>query len=134
MNKTTRLLSLPLFSLSLPSPPPPFPQQSLGFSSDDQVNIQKLLAAILHLGNVKLEDAGDGESSKVGSMAELEKVARLLGTSKSELVKALTMRVVAAKTEVVEAKQNQARATYARDALAKVGRQLRVVESKHVAI
>ncbi len=31
------------------------------------MGIWKALAAILHLGNVKLEDAGDGESSVVGN-------------------------------------------------------------------
>ena len=41
--------------------------QSLGFSGQDQSSIFKALAAILHLGNVRLDDAGDGESSVVGN-------------------------------------------------------------------
>ncbi len=41
--------------------------QALGFSSADQMGIWKALAAILHLGNVKMEDAGDGESSVIGN-------------------------------------------------------------------
>ena len=47
-------------------------------------------------------------------------MAKLLGTTAAEIAKSLTVRVVASKREVVEAKQNQARATYGRDALAKV--------------
>lgn len=47
-------------------------------------------------------------------------MAKLLGTTAAEIAKSLTIRVVASKREVVEAKQNQARATYGRDALAKV--------------
>ncbi len=41
--------------------------QALGFSATDQTCIWKALAAILHLGNVRLDDAGDGESSVVGN-------------------------------------------------------------------
>lgn len=94
--------------------------QSLGFSADDQLSIQKLLGAILHLGNIKLVDAGDGESSRVSSMIVADRAAALLGTTKTALAKALTIRLVAAKGEVIEAQQTPARATYARDALAKV--------------
>ena len=48
------------------------------------------------------------------------KVASLLGTTVAELEKVLTHRVVPAKGDVVVAKQNPARATWGRDALAKV--------------
>lgn len=94
--------------------------QSLGFNSEDQLSIQKLLGAILHLGNIKMEDAGDGESSRVGSMIVAARAASLLGTTKTALAKALTTRLVAAKGDLVEANLNPARATYGRDALAKV--------------
>ena len=48
------------------------------------------------------------------------RVARLLGTSNDDIATALTVRVVAAKTEVVSTPQKVAKAAYARDALAKV--------------
>ena len=96
------------------------PSQSLGFGAEDQLSIQKLLGAILHLGNIKLVDAGDGESSRVSSTIVAGHAAALLGTTKTSLAKALTIRLVAAKGEVIEAQQTPARATYARDALAKV--------------
>ena len=44
----------------------------------------------------------------------------LLGTPKEEIEKALTVRVVAAKRDVVRVKTNLSGAIYARDALAKV--------------
>ena len=94
--------------------------QALGFGNEDQLSIQKLLGAILHLGNIKMEDAGDGESSRVSSMIVAARAASLLGTTKTALAKALTTRLVAAKGDLVEANLNPARATYGRDALAKV--------------
>ena len=53
-------------------------------------------------------------------------MAGLLGTTKEVIQEALTTRVVASRREVVKAKQNPARATYGRDALAKVRRILGV--------
>ena len=44
----------------------------------------------------------------------------MLGTPKEEIEKALTVRVVAAKRDVVEVKTKVDKALYARDALAKV--------------
>ena len=101
-----------------------YSSQSLGFGAEDQLSIQKLLGAILHLGNIKLVDAGDGESSRVNSMIVAGRAASLLGTTKTLLAKALTVRLVAAKGEVIEAQQTPARATYARDALAKVAQSI----------
>ena len=182
--------------------------QLLNFGGQLIKSIQKLQAAILHLGNVELVDGGDGESSKVANRptahlvartlhisktisllpstlltlsitlldrrnrlvapvvvtnslanthhntkkelltieitllfsnlqsilntllgvrveAVLAKVAQsihtgLLGTPKEEIEKALTVRVVAAKRDVVEVKTKVDKAVYARDALAKV--------------
>ena len=50
--------------------------QTLNFGGQLINNIQKLQAAILHLGNVELVDAGDGESSKIANMAAAHLVAR----------------------------------------------------------
>ena len=94
--------------------------QATGFSARDQQDIWKILAAILHLGNIKLLDAGDGESSSVENMKEVNYVAILLGTKKDEIAHALTHRIVAAKGDVVETKLSQSKAIYGRDALAKV--------------
>ena len=44
----------------------------------------------------------------------------MLGTPKEEIEKALTVRVVAARKEVMKVKTNLSKAIYARDALAKV--------------
>ena len=69
---------------------------------------------------MELVDAGDGESSKVDNMITAGRAAALIGTTKTQLARALTHRVVASKREVVETPQNKHRATYARDAMAKV--------------
>ena len=97
-----------------------FCTQSVGFSAEDQSNIPKILAAILNLGNTEFKDKGDGESSLVSNPDATARVAKLLGTTSSEIATALTVRVVAAKNEVVSTPQKMAKAAYARDALAKV--------------
>lgn len=51
--------------------------QMLNFGSQLIRNMQKLLAAILHLGNVEFVDGGDEESSKVANMATAHLVARM---------------------------------------------------------
>ena len=66
-----------------------------------------------------LEIQHDSEMVKIGVSPQAETVVSLLGTTLDELSHVLTHRVVAAKGEVVEAKQNPARATWGRDALAK---------------
>ena len=48
----------------------------MNFSGVDMNSIQKLQAAILHLGNVEVVDAGDGESSRVPNMDKTHLVAR----------------------------------------------------------
>ena len=78
------------------------------------------MAAILNLGNTEFKDKGDGESSLVSNPDVTMRVAKLLGTSNEEIATALTVRVVAAKTEVVSTPQKVAKAAYARDAMAKV--------------
>ena len=52
-----------------------FPQ-FLNFGGHLINSVQKLQAAILHLGNVELIDAGDGESSKIANMSAAHLVAR----------------------------------------------------------
>jgi hypothetical protein len=42
--------------------------QSLRFSKEDIENVRRILAAILHLGNVKIAKDGDGESSRMANM------------------------------------------------------------------
>lgn len=51
----------------------------------------------------------------------------LLGTTKEEIQKALTIRLVAARNDVVEVKTKASKALYARDALAKVSTYKRYV-------
>ena len=62
----------------------------------------------------------------------------LLGTPKEEIEKALTVRVVAAKGDVVAVKTKLSKAIYARDALAKVTicykRHICVTSKRHICV
>lgn len=98
-----------------------------------------LVAAVIHLGNLKFETHdekdhnnntnsnnmvnGDKGEAKVAheSMETVKTIANLLKIDESELVKALTSRVIASGSkEVVTTFHSAKEAAYARDALAKV--------------
>ena len=49
------------------------------FSQDDQTAIWKIIAAILHLGNVEVGATTDGEISMITDMDKLEPIAKVLG-------------------------------------------------------
>ena len=80
-------------------------------------------AAALTLTNAKwmaLNDSGDGETSKVANMAQLKQISELIETSPENIADVLTNRHVATRGEAIKTPINQAKAVYARDALAKV--------------
>ncbi|XP_038044734.1 unconventional myosin-Id-like [Patiria miniata] len=89
-----------------------------GFSADQQTSVWKLLAVILHLGNIHFESE-DKETCSISNPGELSTIATLLGVSREELEKALCYRVVAAKGEVMEKSHTTEQAYYGRDAFAK---------------
>jgi len=82
--------------------------------------VWKVVATVLHLCNVELESSGDGETSKVKDMAQLRKISKLIETSPESIADVLTHRHVATRGEAIKTPINQAKALYARDALAKV--------------
>ena len=57
----------------------PAPSQSMGFTPEEQSAIWKVIAAILHLGNVELASNKDGETSCVADMGQLTPIAKVLG-------------------------------------------------------
>ncbi|XP_069094072.1 unconventional myosin-Id [Pleurodeles waltl] len=90
----------------------------IGFKPEEIQTVYKILASILHLGNLKFVVDGDGppviENGKVVSV-----IADLLST-KSELVeKALLFRTVATGRDVIDKQHTDKEATYGRDAFAK---------------
>ncbi|NXP34171.1 MYO1D protein, partial [Leiothrix lutea] len=89
----------------------------IGFKQEEIQTVYKIVAAILHLGNLKFCVDGDTpiiENSKVVSV-----IAELLST-KAELVeKALLFRTVATGRDVIDKQHTEQEATYGRDAFAK---------------
>ncbi|XP_033490157.1 unconventional myosin-Vc [Epinephelus lanceolatus] len=91
----------------------------LGLNEDFQFNVFKVLAAILHLGNVKIKDSGDGKSSVPPSDPHLAVFCELLDVSTEQLVRWLCHRRIVLVTETVVKPVPKERAVNARDALAK---------------
>lgn len=94
----------------------------LGFSEDQQADIFRLLAGILHLGNVTIVDA-DHEGSNISKTdTYLASFCSLVGldvASSEELRKWLCFRQIVSMKEVFTKPMTKAEASFARDALAK---------------
>merc|ERR1739838_782817 len=91
--------------------------KAVGFSKEEQESINKLLAVILHLGNldfaledgvVKLKDPGVAKS-----------LAKLINADSDEVERSLLTRVVAARGEVISKNHSHEDCGYGRDAFAK---------------
>ncbi|NWX39717.1 MYO1G protein, partial [Steatornis caripensis] len=90
----------------------------VGFSPDEVGSVRRILAAILHLGNVQF--VADGETAAVEDAAQLSVLAELTATVPSSLHQALLTRTVAAGGgELIEKGHSPKEAAYARDACAK---------------
>lgn len=90
------------------------------FSLDDCNVVWKLLASILHLGNLAFTpDAKQHDQARIKNNDVVGVIAKLLASSQDEVEKALCFRVVAARGEVVEKGHSVKEAMYARDAFAK---------------
>ncbi|KAJ8704631.1 hypothetical protein PYW07_011819 [Mythimna separata] len=101
---------------------------TLGVTESEQRDMFKILAAILHLGNVDLscepeESQAENEPDDGAYISSDDKhlsiVCSLLGISETELSRWLTHRRIASAHEVIVSRMDVQRATFARDALAK---------------
>lgn len=90
---------------------------AVGMSTETKDMLFKLVAAVLHLGQVEFED--QGEHCSIKTTGVLDSIGKLLGTDSATLSKALTFRVVAARGEIFESKLNHVKAGHGRDALSK---------------
>uniref|UniRef100_A0A8C5Q6D7 Myosin ID n=1 Tax=Leptobrachium leishanense TaxID=445787 RepID=A0A8C5Q6D7_9ANUR len=89
----------------------------IGFKPEELQTVYKILAAILHLGNLKF--VADGDATLIENTKVVSLVADLLG-SKNELVeKALLFRTVATGRDVIDKQHTVQEANYGRDAFAK---------------
>ncbi|CAH8838370.1 unnamed protein product [Trichobilharzia szidati] len=95
----------------------------LTFTSEDIDNIWKILAALLHLGNVYFVDSqvNGVDASEVSSKShsELEWVSRLLQVSPESLATSITVRMLHTGGECVTAPLSRSNAVGVRDALVK---------------
>uniref|UniRef100_A0A4W6D3B5 Myosin VC n=1 Tax=Lates calcarifer TaxID=8187 RepID=A0A4W6D3B5_LATCA len=91
----------------------------LGLKEDFQSDVFKVLAAILHLGNVEIRNSGDDKSSVSPSDPHLAVFCELLGVNAEGLVRWLCHRRIVLVAETVVKPMPKKRAVNARDALAK---------------
>ncbi|KAL1137847.1 hypothetical protein AAG570_009543 [Ranatra chinensis] len=92
--------------------------KTLGFTAAEIDTLWRVVAAVLHLGNVTFAVDANSDGVKVtGDSAA--KVSRLLQVTETELCTALTERVIAARGEVMQKAHTPVEAEYGRDALAK---------------
>ncbi|XP_012225060.2 unconventional myosin-XV isoform X1 [Linepithema humile] len=96
--------------------------QVLGFSSEEQDTIFKILASVLQLGNVyfhRKQMRHGQEGVEVGSDAEIRWAAHLLQVNSEGIIRALTTKTTEARNERVFTALNIDQALDARDAFAK---------------
>ncbi|XP_036004480.1 unconventional myosin-Vc [Fundulus heteroclitus] len=91
----------------------------LGLKEDFQSDVFKVLAAILHLGNVEIKISGDDRSSVPPSDPHLATFCDLLSVGAAELVRWLCNRRIVLAAETFVKPVPKERAVAARDALAK---------------
>ncbi|XP_016845570.1 unconventional myosin-XV isoform X2 [Nasonia vitripennis] len=96
--------------------------QVLGFTSEEQDTIFKILSSVLHLGNVyfhRKQMRHGQEGVEVGSDAEIRWAAHLLQINSDGIIRALTTKTTEARNERVLTALNIDQALDARDAFAK---------------
>ncbi|XP_021487297.1 unconventional myosin-Vc isoform X2 [Meriones unguiculatus] len=91
----------------------------LGFKEDFQMDVFKILAAILHLGNVQVTTMGNERSSISEDDNHLKVFCELLGLETSKMAQWLCNRKIVTTSETVVKPMTRPQAINARDALAK---------------
>lgn len=96
--------------------------QVLGFTNEEQDNIFRIMAAVLHLGNVyfhRKQLKHGQEGVEIGSDAEVRWISHLLQLPLEGILKAITFRTTETRNERVYTALNIDQALDSRDALAK---------------
>eukprot|EP00004_Rigifila_ramosa_P020691 TRINITY_DN5403_c0_g1_i2.p1 TRINITY_DN5403_c0_g1~~TRINITY_DN5403_c0_g1_i2.p1 ORF type:complete len:1321 (-),score=360.16 TRINITY_DN5403_c0_g1_i2:49-3759(-) len=91
----------------------------IGLDEAAQKSIFRILAAILHLGNVEFTQSKRSDAAVMKEVGALETAAELLGCSASVFQDRLLTRTMKSRNEVISTPLNPLQAAYARDALAK---------------
>lgn len=93
----------------------------LNFSDQEIFDIFQLLAVILHLGNLKYKSStvNNMESSEISDSSGATKIAAYLGTTKQQLIEALTKKSILAHGDKIVSPISKSQATDVRDAFVK---------------
>lgn len=93
----------------------------LNFTEVEIANIMQLLAAVLHIGNLKFKavQVANMESSELNDAQAVPKIASFLGTSKHDLSEAFTKRTIFVTGETVTSNLSKSQALASRDAFVK---------------
>ncbi|XP_037133998.1 unconventional myosin-Id [Syngnathus acus] len=89
----------------------------IGFTGDEVLTVYKILATILHLGNLTF--GVDGDVTLIEDTTLVAVMSELLSTQQENVEKALLFRTVATGRDVIEKQHTAQEANYGRDALAK---------------
>ncbi|XP_054624472.1 unconventional myosin-Id [Dunckerocampus dactyliophorus] len=89
----------------------------IGFTGDEVQTVYKILASILHLGNLTFDV--DGDVTLIENTKLVSVIGDLLCTKKDNVEKALLFRTVSTGRDVIEKQHTAQEAGYGRDALAK---------------
>eukprot|EP00039_Didymoeca_costata_P028096 m.19999 g.19999 ORF g.19999 m.19999 type:complete len:1050 (+) comp6725_c0_seq1:182-3331(+) len=92
--------------------------QTIGFTNSLQVTIWKLVATVLHLGDLKFVPRGS-DACHVDDTSKLNTIGKLLDCSAENVGKALTKRTIAGRGETIETNLNKEKAMVTRDTFAK---------------
>jgi myosin V len=93
--------------------------ETLCFSQNEITNIFKVLAGILHLGNVEINESNQESCSVDNSDMSLNALCNILELNKSECVHWLTTRQIESINDIVKIPMSKETSEAARDALAK---------------
>ncbi|XP_060795875.1 unconventional myosin-Id [Neoarius graeffei] len=89
----------------------------IGFTTDEIQTVYKILATILHLGNLKF--GSDGDVTLIENSKLVAVLGDLLSTKEENVEKALLYRTVSTGRDVIDKQHTDKEASYGRDALAK---------------
>lgn len=91
--------------------------KALGFNGDELAMVWRIVAAVLHLGNIQFKT--QDEQVQITTRKQLTTAAQLLRVTEEEMQRSLTERVIAARGEIMAKTHDIQQAEFGRDALAK---------------
>ena len=88
-------------------------------TDQDIWDVLKILASILHMGNIKYNKEDGNEAASIPEQNSVERVAAILGINKVDFTRALTSKTIRVHGETVTSAINSQQSKDVRDAFAK---------------